>query len=227
MPQRSPNHYVYLLAGLVLYLVASPVADQYLDTLANMVLDIGLLLPVVVGVWSLRRGRLWLVFGISLTAATVVAQILNLAAFDHALEPLVHGLALVLFVSMVLIALNDVLFGGPIDTNRLFGAVCVYLLLGLVWGLAYALHDVTTPGPVLNNLSVSSTDAYMGGFIYHSFVTLTTLGYGDIIPLTPLARTLTYLEAIFGQLYLTILVAALVGRLLGSSNPLAQQQARR
>lgn len=113
------------------------------------------------------------------------------------------------------IALRDVLFGGPVDENRLAGAICVYLLIGVARSVLYlylALFDAASfRGLVSEGWAAGSAE-----FLYLSFVTLTTLGYGDLAPVTPLARTLAYLEAVFGQMDLTVLVAALVGKLLAN-----------
>ena len=96
--------------------------------------------------------------------------------------------------------------------DKIAGAICVYLLLGVIWSLAYAIIAVTTPGAFRAPEEI--TAGLAGGshaFIYFSFVTLTTLGYGDISPVAPVSQTLAWFEAVTGQLYLTILVARLVG----------------
>ena len=97
---------------------------------------------------------------------------------------------------------------GPVNTHRIQGAIAVYLMLGLSWAFAYALVESYDPDS-FNFIPVAAT--VMGDLVHFSFVTLTTLGYGDIVPLTPSARGLAALEALTGQLYLTILVARLVG----------------
>jgi voltage-gated potassium channel Kch len=93
--------------------------------------------------------------------------------------------------------LNHVLRADQVDAETLYGAVCVYFLFAALWGVLYVL----TAG--------SRFDA--GPMMYYSFVTITTLGYGDITPATELARLLALLEAVLGQLFLVILVARLVG----------------
>ena len=93
------------------------------------------------------------------------------------------------FAAMALIALDDVLFGGTIDHNRLVGSICVYLLLGIAWGIGYALLDTVTAEPAFTNLESIPEGGTAAPYIYYSFVTLTTLGYGDLSPLTPTART--------------------------------------
>ena len=116
----------------------------------------------------------------------------------------VFTLAAVIALFCVVLAL--VLRPGPITTRRIEGAIAVYLLLGFTWAQAYELVALWHPGAFAG--AVEGT-----GFkplTYYSFVTLTTMGYGDIMPVHPLARALAVLEALTGQLYLAILLARLV-----------------
>ena len=113
---------------------------------------------------------------------------------------------LVTLVALCCVVLALVLRRGPITTRRIEGAIAVYLLLGFSWAQAYELVALWHPG--------AFTGAVDGGgslpWTYYSFVTLTTMGYGDIMPVHPLARAGAVLEALTGQLYLTILLARLV-----------------
>lgn len=100
---------------------------------------------------------------------------------------------------------------GAITTHRIQGAIAVYLMLGLIWAFAYSLVELQVPGSFqLPAAAAANGTTGMRSFVYFSFVTLTTLGYGDVIPLSSGARTLATLEALAGQLYLAVLVARLV-----------------
>jgi lysylphosphatidylglycerol synthetase-like protein (DUF2156 family) len=101
--------------------------------------------------------------------------------------------------------------------DALFGAVCGYLLLGIIWGLLYSAVETAAPGsfrapaPPSADGAGASAPPDRGTLSYYSFITLATVGYGDVTPVTPLARTLAWLEAVTGQFYLAVLVAGLVG----------------
>ena len=97
-----------------------------------------------------------------------------------------------------------------VDANRLTGAVCVYLLLGVSIGLLNILVYKFAPD-AFRGLSGDSTQWHGLDLLYYSFVTMTTLGYGDITPVAPMAKALAYLAAVVGQLYVAILIGALVG----------------
>ena len=124
-------------------------------------------------------------------------------------------LAAVCFFAFALYGIIREIFAKQVSGDAIFGAVCGYLLLGIIWTLLYSAVETASPGsfrfPVTAPVTgtVARADRNMLG--YYSFVTLATVGYGDVTPATPLAQTLAWMEAVAGQFYLAILVAGLVG----------------
>ena len=110
------------------------------------------------------------------------------------------------------ILLRHVMQAKQVDSDTLCGAVSVYLLLGIAWVLLYGVIETVQPGSfnVSSALTGDESKAW-ADLVYYSFVTLTTLGYGDVAPLSPRVRSLAVLEAITGVFYVAILVARLVG----------------
>ena len=94
-----------------------------------------------------------------------------------------------------------------VDADTVIGGICIYLLIGFAWIGVYMLVETLQPGSFRGMSGASKWP----DFFFFSFVTLTTLGYGDIVPLTTKARSLATLEAIFGVLYLAVLISRLVG----------------
>jgi hypothetical protein len=94
--------------------------------------------------------------------------------------------------------------------ERILGAVCVYLLIGLAWAKVYQTLDVVAPGSLRFPADTAWAAPSLPRYAYLSFITLATVGYGDVTPATPIAGTLAWLEAVTGQLYLAITVARLV-----------------
>jgi hypothetical protein len=113
---------------------------------------------------------------------------------------------------LAVIVLLQVFREGPITIHRITGAIAVYLLIGLMWAFVYQL--IALQSPAAFNLPASmgtySFDTLQSNLLYFSFVTLTTLGYGDILAVHPSARMLVMLEALTGQLFPAILLARLV-----------------
>ena len=133
------------------------------------------------------------------------------------IEWLSHAIALLTLLFLLLssaIAFRRVFSPSVVDINRLFGAACIYLILALIWALLYMLLDSYQS----QSLTIA-TSAPFWDYLYLSIVTLTTLGYGDIAPVTPAARVLAGFEEVVGQFYLTILVAALVGMHVAQRSP--------
>ena len=112
--------------------------------------------------------------------------------------------------------------GGKITTDKLYSAVNVYLMIGLTWSCFYHVAELLQPGSFRIDGSISTYSQGMwSDLVYYSYVTLTTLGYGDITPLQPLSRVLSMLEAVCGVLFVAFFVARLVGSysLGGSDEP--------
>jgi voltage-gated potassium channel len=119
------------------------------------------------------------------------------------------------FFAFALYGILRAVFVKQASGDAIFGAVCGYLLLGIIWSLLYSAVETASPGsynmPAPQGVNAVAARPDRGALSYYSFVTLATVGYGDITPMTPLARTLSWMEAITGQFYLAILVAGLVG----------------
>jgi len=129
---------------------------------------------------------------------------------DMALQLLtVVGLGFVVYE-----VLRQVLASGPVDSDKLYAAVSAYLLIGLTFATMYEALSCWKP----DAFSAAAPQAqHADALVYFSLVTLSTVGYGDIVPAIPEARVLAVCEAIFGQLYLAVLMARLVGLHLNHS----------
>ncbi len=180
-----------------------------------MNLLIGALL--VSGVLAFVQKRRVMIVALSLAVLTLVVAMVALVVPGPGLVIARQSLLAAFLVLTAGVLLKVVLGKGPVTGDKLSGAVCVYLLIGVIWSLLFGILETAAPG----SLGFSGADAGVqealrtgapqGAMTYFSFVTLTTLGYGDIVPVSKVARSLVAVEALLGQLYLTILVARLVG----------------
>ncbi len=141
-----------------------------------------------------------------LPEADMVASIANLAF-----------MAWVMFAMAARVFLNR-----RVDENIILGAACLYIHVGMMFSFVYLLVDYFVPHSFSMTTQVGGSaevSRLLGQFLYYSFVTLGTVGYGDIAPITPPSRYISVIEAISGQLYLAILVARLVGMHLSKPDP--------
>ena len=112
-------------------------------------------------------------------------------------------------VVTIVLLLRYVFDRSVMTSDRLWGAAASYLMIGVLWSFLYALIDGAGTGAFSIRGSIAPMD-FMD-LIYFSYSTLTTTGFGDIVPVTRLARTAAIVESIIGQLFLAILIARLVG----------------
>jgi hypothetical protein len=112
---------------------------------------------------------------------------------------------------MAYAAAQQVLFPGHIEPNTIVGTIAVYLLLGLIWTVLYLIALEIWPEGI-HGIEHQDWHDNFGITTYFSYVTLSTVGYGDISPAIPVTRTLAYLEAIVGTFYMAVVVASMIGR---------------
>jgi len=153
------------------------------------------------GAWRAGGSRLFVLAFTAALAGGLVVHALRVGP-DASLAPAVLGASA---LAMSAFLLSAVLAAGRVDAERVCAALCVYLLVGIAFGGIFAALEAVVPGSLRGSDPIRLDDA-----LYFSFVTLATLGYGDVVPASAVARPLAVLEAVFGQLYLVVLVARLV-----------------
>jgi hypothetical protein len=196
-----------VILGITIFIVTPLVTGAWVGSEVMLVMFV-LLTIVGVGAVSDRPAGVWA------TTVLAVASISLAWAARHEPTPglLTLDLAgrLVFTLLLGLVVTLRVFRAGNVSHHRIQGAVVVFLLSGLAWGYLFEMIAVLDPAAFQLAGSHEEPVVRMGVFRYFSFVTLTTLGYGDILPVSPIARALTTLEALFGQLYPAVVVARLV-----------------
>lgn len=208
------NDFSYLLTALLVFLIVVPIATDLHLLSPEIIRAGGFSALLAIGLWSLRSsGRVF-----SAAIAFVVAGIVLSALFaynDQIMFRLGSTLSMLAFLLLATSeAMQQIAKGNNISANRIVGAICVYLMLGIIWALSYAFLETIVPGSFKGVTEHLASTSWNPDWVYFSFVTLSTLGYGDITPVTYSARALSYFEAIVGQFYLAVLVAGLVGAYL-------------
>lgn len=205
----SDHSLAALLFFLVLYgFFVYPLAgkDGKTDTLAAWSFSIVLVLGVL-ATTKHQGARLGMVV---LAGLAFTSHWLHFFIREHAVHVIAAAASALFFLVLSWLIVARVFRGGGITIYRIYGAIAVYLLLGILWGEFYILIYLLQPDSFYFNPSTQYGEPPISELIYFSFTTLTTLGLGDILPVHPVARSMATLEALIGQLYPAVLLARLV-----------------
>jgi hypothetical protein len=196
-----------VLLSLLLFVVA-PL--QAAGVVTGRYVGFGFALVLVPAAFMVSRSRVAVGLILLAIALVIAAGILELQQFGRVDIILDDGAWLIAGLTLTTVVARAVFAPGRITLHRIIGAVLLYLSIGLIFVALFGFVALSDPnafnaiGPLRGNFAIA------GNLIYFSFVTLTTMGYGDIVPVHPYARSLANIEAIIGQLYPATLLARLV-----------------
>ncbi len=198
---------VFLILLLVIVFVLHPLGD--LGFLNRLWIGLVFSFLLVSGVAAVAQSRAMLTLATGLSLLALLSIWAEHVAPRHSSSVLRAASVLACLGLLAWVVLRRVFQAGPITMDRVQGSLAVYLLLGLMWTSAYSLvllHDPDAFQPAIPAMAA----ALQPKLVYFSFVTLTTTGYGDFTPVNPVARALSNLESLVGQLYPVVLIARLV-----------------
>lgn len=210
-----------LLLALVLFIVLIPVMGS--SDLGFPVLRVGFSGVLIAGLWVANEGRKVLTLAAILMLTNLCAQWLARWILDEELDKTILRSALsAAYLGVLAVTLMRTLIRerSP-SSDTLMGGINVYLLLALMFAELHIVTECLTPGSYqqggvnLVEHGGAMAESLHTPFVYFSFVTLTTLGYGDVTPMTPGAQFLCAAEAVIGQLYVAILIGGLVALWIG------------
>jgi len=207
---RRSMKFLYLLCSMIFLIVASPFLQQGVGSEILLIFMVTAVLLSAINSVSDRRRHLILACLLATPwFVTSVATTLSGTLYPEFYESFFGSL---FFIYTTVLIFSRVLKDKKVTSDTLYGAICVYILIGITWSFFYVVIITTSHNAFYIN-PVNNLDNIINwnDLSYYSFVTLTTLGYGDITPVAPFARSLAYMEAMAGQVYLTIIIARLVG----------------
>jgi len=193
----------FLLIALVVLIVVYPLIQGML--VLNVMLTAVLFTAVHAVSEQKRQWVVALLLGIPWFIALWLDQ---LGLDDVAVAVLAPALGALFLGYVTQILLRHVIQADRVDAEMIYGAIAGYLLLGVIWAMLYTVTETLQPGSF--TLTATGDTRPWDDLLYYSFVTLTTLGYGDVLPLSSRARSLAVLEAVTGVFYVAVLVARLV-----------------
>ena len=197
---------------MVLMFVFRPFLTEHLAI--SYLMEIFILLIFLSAVYAIGQKRSTLIIALFLVVMAEVLKVLShtlVIPLLDVLSNILGGLLLAYTATMILLYLfrEDRITG-----DMIMGAICAYFLMGLIWAFLYSILEFFEPG----SFQMPAGPINQATFTYYSYVTLTTLGYGEITPISTPARSFALLEAMMGQLYLAVLIARLVGTHIAQSS---------
>jgi len=209
-----------LLAAQILLSVISPLFSS--SIYARPAVDLGITVVFLTAIYVISRSRKHFIIGMILMIPTLIMIWGIKIHYNQTLEFISLFGSIVFFSYITGLILVNIFHTKMVTLDIIAAGISVYLFFGNICGFIYAIIGRTDP----NAFNIPATTAsYLGDNIvevssamYFSFVTLTTLGYGDITPINEFARSLAFLEAAMGQIYLTVLIASLVGVHISASS---------
>ncbi len=185
----------------------------------RIVVNLSLFALVLSGIRSLSQSRWRTLVALALGVCGLVLSMLTEVYDTLALVDSVYVCYLIILL-LLLVSLAESVFSlDPLHRDRIVGAINIYFVMALAWAFAYSLFELHWPG----SFALTQTDRaginhnLINDMFYFSTVTLTTLGYGDVVPLSKPTRTLAAMEAMTGQLYVAVVIAHMVGMRISQS----------
>jgi voltage-gated potassium channel len=227
---KANNRFRILLGSLVAMMLLAPLLQSEIYGLAAIrIIESSALMGAV---YAISRKRRDLMIGAIIAAPVIIGRLFpSYSTSLPVFETVTAGTAVFLaFVAYKIIA--EVAHLRTVTFDTIFGAACGYLLIGALWAFLYSMINVSAhPGFVFTNTPDLPPGADLVqrsrliSLFYFSFITLTSTGFGDILPIAPIAKGLAVIEVIIGQFYVAILVARLVSlEIISSSLPSGESE---
>ncbi|HEY6290083.1 MAG TPA: ion channel [Terriglobia bacterium] len=204
----SDRHSLFLLVSLLTYILLIPFLEG--NRIGEVILLVSIFTTLLAAAVLLSAAATsqWpaILLAVSCLLATAAVHF-----YPIRLIVIAQGALLIGFFGFLSVGLFSYLGqGGSVTSGRLYASVSLYLMLAVFWMTIYRLIDVVYPGSFALTGGPSPLQVPHHAYLYFSLVTLTTLGYGDIVPISPVARIFAALEAATGVFYVAITVARLV-----------------
>ncbi len=211
--ETSPR---FSFQGLLISLILLILLPGFFGDHINLLLGFSLMFVLVAALYLVANNLRHFLIGCLLVIPSVLTNSLfNIG--NPEIRIIVNSVFQIAFLGYISASIFGYLFNARrVTSNVLYAAVTLYMIIGLIWALIYVLIEVSVPGSFNLGSTRDNIELMVNELLYFSFVTLTTLGYGDVTPELEVAQSFVIVQAIFGQLYLAIVIARLVGLQISS-----------
>jgi len=220
LPYPHAGRFGYLLLSILLLFTLNPILSG--GPIRITVMQVLFTAIMLASVYAVRGEKRLFLIGIALVLPAVIVNWLTIGVEIPWLLVAARLLLALFLVLTTSVILYEIATETQVTADTIYGSACVYLLFGLIFAFLFSSFEMLFPGSFEMTVqgipggiaSVAYESAIFSELVYFSYVTLTTLGYGDITPLTQMVRWLSTFEAVLGQFYLAVLVARLIGMYL-------------
>ena len=203
------NNFVYLFFSLITLLFSAAVVGELPGNFGEDLFSLVTLLMLFTSIKSITTDVTWTKAVYVVIGFFILLTLLSKFFPQEIYVYFILIILLIFFIGSFAMAFKQVLLVGDIDGNKLVGSLTLYILLGLIWAMIYLLILVMDH-QAFSGIDAGSWQEIFSRVAYYSFVTLTTLGYGDILPTNHIAEFFVYMEAIIGVFYMAIIVSSLI-----------------
>ena len=204
---HSKERFLILICLILGTIVLVPILKEF--AALRIFLDIFITAIYISMVFTVGQKKRHLYIGVLLAMAMLISLWLQYFYQSNLIFAIGRICGILLFIMVIINTLAFIFKSEDVTIEVIYAAILVYLLMALMWSFVYVLLELINSASF--NVAMSLEQGSQMWSIYYSFVTITTLGYGDITPANELASSFSILEAVVGQLYLVVVVARLVG----------------
>jgi hypothetical protein len=201
------DRFLFLLISLLLLLILHPILNSFVGI--SILMDVFTTTILISGVYAVSKKKHVLFTAVILAIPFFVSIWIDNFVEVPSLIMVGECFGILFFAFIVTVILTLIFREQEVTGNTIYAAIVVYLLIAVMWAFVFSILETIQPGSFA--IGEGQLENGRDVFIYYSFVTITTLGYGDITPVTAPANAFSFLEAVIGQIYMIVLVARLVG----------------
>jgi len=216
------DRFIILLASLFIFIILDLLLAPY--RFGSRVIDIAWLILFLSCINAISGTRKHIVISVLLFACSAIAKLAIYLTEDsyYLLIGRSSGFAFsaAFYAYAGFLITVYVLKDGKVTRDKIAASICVYLIIGATWAMLFGLVETLDPGAFRTGVDSIAKDTKSA--VYFSYITLTTVGYGDITPASPTARSLAMIEGIIGQLFIAVMIARLVGLHISHSSKHAE-----
>ena len=207
------NNFLYLTISIVVFIFSVAFSATFNSTIYYYFSLLTMALIAITSFLSLNFNKHWKLFVTLVVFMLILNQILASFIETH-LYTSIFSLLIMLFLLLGICfnIVNQVIFDCHCKTNhnRILGALSLYLMIGLSWAIIYFLCVKVSPYSIHGLIDSHNYNLLFINAIYYSFVTITSLGYGDMYPISPILKVFSFIESIMGLFYIAVVVATFV-----------------